>query len=177
MAELATIARPYAEALFRVAQSGDVNAWSELVRELAAVAQHPDVQALADNPNVTHEQVVEVILAALKSPGNDMLRNFIVAMVENDRLSVMPEVAQQFEELKNASAGSADALITSAFALDDAQLRELVAALEHKFGRKLHASVTVDPSLLGGVRVVVGDEVLDASVRARLANMQTALTV
>lgn len=176
MAELATIARPYAEALFRVAQAGNLNAWAESVRELAAVAGHPDVLALSGDPKVTHEQVVDIIMAALKAPSEPVLRNFVAALVENDRLPAMQEVATQFEALKNDSTGSADAHITSAFPLDDTQLKELIAALEHKFGRKLNAEVTVDPSLLGGVRVEVGDEVLDASVRARLAAMQTSLT-
>lgn len=177
MAELATIARPYAEALFRVAQSGNLNAWSEWVRELAAVAGHPDMLALSTDPKVTHGQVIDVVMAALRSPSEPAVRNFVATLVENGRLSVMPEIAAQFDALRNASAGSADARIVSAFPLKDEQVKELAAALERKFGRKLNASVTVDPSLLGGVRVEVGDEVLDASVRARLAAMQTTLTI
>ncbi|GAB3630486.1 ATP synthase F0F1 subunit delta [Pandoraea terrae] len=176
MAELATIARPYAEALFRVAQSGDLNRWSELVRGLAEVARLSDVAALADNPKVSPAQVVDLLVNAVKAPNDAAVRNFIAALVENGRLSVMSEVAEQFEALKNANAGSADAQIESAFPITDAQLPELVAALERKFGRKLNANVTVDPSLIGGVRVVVGDEVLDTSVRARLSAMQTSLT-
>jgi F-type H+-transporting ATPase subunit delta len=88
----------------------------------------------------------------------------------------MPEVAVQFDELKNAREGAADALIVSAFPLEGEQLNDLVASLERKFQRKLKATVEIDPSLIGGVRVTVGDEVLDTSVRARLASMQTALT-
>ncbi|MBN4664844.1 F0F1 ATP synthase subunit delta [Pandoraea nosoerga] len=175
MAELATIARPYAEALFRVAKAGDLNRWSELVRELAQVAALPEVANLADDPKVTPTQVVDVLTAAVKSTDAEV-RNFVAAVVENGRLAAMPEIAGQFEALKNAAAGSADALIESAFPLEGEQLTSLVKGLEHKFGRKLNPTVTVDSSLIGGVRVVVGDEVLDTSVRARLAAMRTSLT-
>ena len=175
MAELATIARPYAEALFRVAKTGDLNRWSGLVRELAQVAALPEVANLADDPKVTPAQVVDVLSAAVKSTDAEV-RNFVAAVVENGRLAAMPEIAEQFEALKNAAAGSADATIESAFPLEGEQLTALVKGLEHKFGCKLNASVTVDPSLIGGVRVVVGDEVLDTSVRARLAAMRTSLT-
>jgi len=175
MAELATIARPYAEALFRVAKGGDLTAWSGLVNEMAQVASHPEVKALAQNPKASDRQVADLFQAALKSPLNAEAKNFIAMLVQNGRLTLLPEIAVQFQALKNAQQGAADAAIASAFALSEAQVNDVVAALEKKFGRKLHASVTVDPSLIGGVRVVVGDEVLDTSVRAKLQQMHVAL--
>lgn len=175
MAELATIARPYAEALFRVARSGNLSEWSGLVSEMADVAAHPDVQALSHNPNITDRQLADTLLALLKSPVNDQAKNFINMLIENDRITLLPEIGAQFHVLKNAQEGAADLEITSAFELNDAQVKELVATLEKKFGRKLNASVTVDNSLIGGVRVVVGDEVLDTSVRAKLQQMHVAL--
>ena len=175
MAELATVARPYAEALFRVAKSGNLPAWSELVSEMAYVAAHPDVQALSRNPNVTDKQVADTFLALLKSPITDEAKNFINLLVENGRVTLLPEIGTQFHVLKNAQDGAADVEITSAFELDPVQVKELVATLEKKFGRKLNPSVHVDGSLIGGVRVVVGDEVLDTSVRAKLQQMQVAL--
>jgi F-type H+-transporting ATPase subunit delta len=175
MAELATIARPYAEALFRVAKSGNLPAWSELVSEMAQVAAHPDVQALSRNPNVSDRQIADTLLALLKSPVNDEAKNFINMLVENDRVTLLPEIGAQFHVLKNAQEGAADAEITSAYDMSDAQVKQLIATLEKKFGRKLNPSVSVDNSLIGGVRVVVGDEVLDTSVRAKLQQMQVAL--
>jgi len=175
MAELATVARPYAEALFRVAKSGNLPAWSELVSEMAYVAAHPDVQALSRNPNVTDKQVADTFLALLKSPITDEAKNFINLLVENGRVTLLPEIGTQFHVLKNAQDGAADVEITSAFELDPNQVKELIATLEKKFGRKLNPSVHVDGSLIGGVRVVVGDEVLDTSVRAKLQQMQVAL--
>lgn len=175
MAELATIARPYAEALFRVAKSGNLSTWSDLVSEMAAVASHPDVKAFAGNPKHSDQQVVETFLSLLKSNVTPEAKNFVGMLVENGRLTLLPEIGTQFQALKNAAEGAADAEITSAFELTDAQVKDLVATLEKKFGRKLKPSVTVDNSLIGGVRVTVGDEVLDTSVRAKLQQMHTAL--
>jgi F-type H+-transporting ATPase subunit delta len=176
MAELATIARPYAEALFRVAKSADLNAWSNLVSEMAQVAAHPDVYALAHNPKVSEKDVSTTFVSALKSPVGSEAKNFIDMLVQNDRLTLLPEIAEQFHALKNAQEGAADADITSAFEMSPSQVTELVATLEKKFGRKLNPTVAVDSALIGGVRVVVGDEVLDTSVRAKLQQMHVALT-
>lgn len=176
MAELATIARPYAEALFRVAQSGNLSAWSELVTEMGQVGAHPDVQALAHNPKVSADQKAEIFLSALKSPVTAEAKNFINTLADYERLTVLPEVAFQFQALKNAFEGAADAEVTSAFEMTAAQLSELAVTLEKKFGRKLHPTVKVDSSLIGGVRIVVGDQVLDTSVRAKLQKMHVALT-
>ena len=178
MAELATIARPYAEALFGVAEAGDVAAWSLLVAELAQVAALPDVLSIASSPKVSHAQVVDLLLSAVKSPLKDSAeaKNLVQMLVANHRLGLLPQIHAQFESLKNAKEGAADALIVSAFPLEGAQLNDLIGGLEQKFKRKLKPTVEVDKSLIGGVRVTVGDEVLDSSVRARLASMQAALT-
>ncbi|MBI1771725.1 MAG: F0F1 ATP synthase subunit delta [Burkholderiales bacterium] len=176
MAEIATIARPYAEALFRVAQTGNLSAWSELVTEMAQVGAHPDVQALAHNPKVSADQKAEIFLSAIKSPVTAEATNFINTLADYDRLTLLPEIAFQFHALKNAHEGAADAEVTSAFDMSATQLSELSVLLEKKFGRKLHPTVKVDSTLIGGVRIVVGDQVLDTSVRAKLQKMHVALT-
>jgi F-type H+-transporting ATPase subunit delta len=175
MAELATVARPYAEALFRVAQNGDMAAWSNLVSELAQIGANPDVQAFASNPNVASAQLADTIASLVKSPLNAEAKNLIAVLAENGRIALLPEIAAQFNVLKNAQLGAADALVVSAFDMSADQVNTLAAVLEKKFGRKLNPTVTVDPSLIGGVRVVVGDEVLDTSVRAKLQQMHAAL--
>ena len=176
MAELATVDRPYAEALFRVAQQGDMAAWSELVSQLAQVGANPDVQAFAANPKLSDADLVATLTSLVKAPVTQEAQNFLAMLAENGRIALLPEIGTQFQVLKNAQLGAADAEIASAFALSDAQVAELVGVLEKKFGRKLNPSVTVDPSLIGGVRVLVGDEVLDTSVRAKLQQMHAALT-
>ncbi|WP_256078578.1 F0F1 ATP synthase subunit delta [Massilia sp. YIM B04103] len=175
MAELATVARPYAEALFRVAQAGNLAAWSELVSELAQVGSHPEVLSYARNPKVSDSDVAATIQALVKAPLNAEAQNFLSMLIENGRIELLPEIGAQFQLLKNSAEGAADAEITSAFDMSAAQTAELVNTLEKKFSRKLNPSVTVDPSLIGGVRVVVGDEVLDTSVRAKLQQMRVAL--
>lgn len=175
MAELATVARPYAEALYRVAAAGNLAAWSDLVSELAQIGANPDVQAFAANPNVTAADLVATLTSLVKSPVTPEASNFLTMLAENGRVALLPQIGAQFQELKNASAGAADAHIFSAFDMTDAQTAQLAATLEKKFSRKLNPTVTVDPSLIGGVRVVVGDEVLDTSVRAKLQQMHVAL--
>jgi len=178
MAELATIARPYAQALFGVAQQENADGWAAFIAELAQVGALPEVLSVATSPKVSHAQVIDLLLSVVQSPlkASAEAKNFVQMLVDNHRLELLPEIHAQFDALKNAREGAADALIVSAFPLEGAQLGDLVANLERRFARKLKPTVEVDPSLIGGVRVTVGDEVLDTSVRARLAGMQVALT-
>ena len=174
MAELATIARPYAEALFKTAGS-DLAGTAAWLDELAAIASNVQLQQYAGNPSVTSAQTFEVISGVAKVKLTEAAQNFLRAVIDNGRISVLPEIASQFRVLKNAKSGSSDATVYSAFALDDAALADLAATLEKRFGRKLNLKVELEPELIGGVRVVVGDEVLDTSVKARLQQMKAAL--
>lgn len=175
MAELATIARPYAEALFQTAGS-EAKAWVPALEALALVAADEQARTLADNPKFTSEQVFSVISAAAKTELPAKLASFLRTVIENGRLAALPVMASQFHALANASSGVAEAQIYSAYPIDAGQLPEVVATLEKRFGKKLEVSVTEDKTLIGGIRVVVGDEVLDTSVRARLERMKVALT-
>lgn len=177
MAELSTIARPYAEALFQAVRNEGANleSWSGLLNEFAALAKLDDVREALTDPRLNDAQRVELFAGLVKSPVSATARNFIELLVGNDRMLVLPEIAEQFDLLKNQLEGTALAEITSAFALADDQVQALIAALEKKFGLKLKPAVTVDPELIGGVRVVVGDQVLDTSVRAQLVRMRDTL--
>jgi F-type H+-transporting ATPase subunit delta len=175
MAELATIARPYADALFKAALA-DLNAASVWVEQLKSIASDLQLQQFADNPNVSADQVFDVISGVAQPALPDMAKNFLRTVIANGRLSAVPEIAEQFRALKNAQGGSSDAVVYSAYAIDGAALADLSATLEKRFGRQLNVSVELQPDLIGGVRVVVGDEVLDSSVKARLEQMKMALT-
>ncbi len=175
MAELATIARPYAEALFKACAS-DLQATSVWVDLMGLVCENAQLQQFADNPKATVEQVVELVSAASKQTLPAHANNFLRIVVENGRLSVLPEIAVQFRALKNAKSGSSDAVVYSAFPIDAPALADVAVMLEKRFGRKLNPSVVLEPELIGGIRVVVGDEVLDTSVKARLQQMKVALT-
>jgi F-type H+-transporting ATPase subunit delta len=176
MAELATLARPYAEALIQVARAEDAQALLEQVRAMAEVSADPALRQFADDPRSTPEQVVDLFNAALKQSLGSKALNFLRTVLANDRLPVLPEIAQQFHALLQARSGVSQAVVYSAFPLDEAQLTDLVPVLEKRFGRKLELRVQEEPDLIGGIRVVVGDEVLDTSVKARLEHMKVALT-
>jgi len=173
MAELATIARPYAEALFESA-GGDAGALTGQLDALAAVAAQPEMRQFADNPRVLPQQVHDVVTSIVGTL-DGRVSNLLRAVIDNGRLATLPEISAQFREFANARSGVSDATVYSAFPIDSAQLADVVGALERRFARKLNASVVLDPALIGGIRVVVGDEVLDTSVRARLEQMKAAL--
>ena len=175
MAELATIARPYAEALFNASQS-DLSGSAAWLEELACIAASPELTSLASNPKVTSDQVFAVIKGVARATWSSQAENFVRAITENGRLSALPEVLKQFRAHMNAQSGSSDAVIYSPFEMDAKALAKVGEVLQKRFGRKLNLSVQLDPALIGGVRVVVGDEVLDTSVKARLEQMKVALT-
>lgn len=175
MAELATIARPYAEALFK-ATSKDLNGAAVWVDALSTVAQNAQLQQFADSPKASTDQVFDLIAGVAKVDLPDAAKNFLRTVIENGRLNALPEMATQFRALKNAQSGSSDAVVHSAFPIDGAALADLSVTLEKQFKRKLNLSVVLQPELIGGIRVVVGDEVLDTSVKARLEQMKVALT-
>jgi F-type H+-transporting ATPase subunit delta len=174
MAELATIARPYAEALFASAQ-GDLAGAQAWLEPLAAAGGDARLLAFAADPKVSTGQVLDLIAGMFRDPLPALGMNFLRAVLENGRLAALPEMARQFAEKASAVRGVSEALIQSAFPVSQAEVATLLPALEKRFGRKLKAAVQVMPELIGGVRVTVGDEVLDTSVKARLAQMQAAL--
>ena len=175
MAEIATLARPYAEALFQSSQTHgtDASLWLD---QFATIAANMQLLQFADNPKITSQQVFDLVGGLVKGALPDSANNFLRTVIDNGRLGVLPEIASQYRALRNAAGGSADAVVYSAFAMDGPALAELGATLERRFGRKLNLDLVLEPALIGGIRVVVGDEVLDASVRARLQQMRTALT-
>lgn len=175
MAELATLARPYAEALFQVAVNGDLKQAGAQIDALAEVSANAQLRQFADSPKTTTTQVVDVMTSVVDLPLSDALKNLLRTVIENGRLAALPEIAAQFHVLANANAGVSDAVIYSAFDMSAEQVADVVVSLERRFGRKLNASVQVQTDLIGGIRVVVGDEVLDTSIKARLEQMKAAL--
>ena len=176
MAELASIARPYAEAVFDLAdRSGKLADWSRTLAAMAGTAADSQVKALFTNPKVSPTELVELFVSAQQEAPGAEARNLLQVLAENRRLEALPQVRDAFERLKNERESTVEAHITTAFALSDFELGQLVADLERRFKRKVQPVVTVDPELIGGVRVAVGDEVIDGSVRGKLAAMSSAL--
>ena len=176
MAESVTIARPYAQAVFRLAREGKaLTAWSDRLQRLAAIAQDPEMAKVVGNPKFSAGQVAELFVSLTGESGNKELASFIGILAENERLGVLTQIQEIYEQLKSGDEGVKDAIVTSAYPLDDAQLKNLMSQLESHFGSKLQPHVEVDAALIGGIKVAVGDQVLDASVRGKLDAMATAL--
>lgn len=175
MAELATIARPYAQALFEVC-TDDLPGTQGWLGKLAQTVADSELLQVVSSPKVNAAQIVDVIQGVLGAALPARGVNFLRTVVANGRLAALPEVARQFDLLVNDASEVTDAQVYTPYPLSEQQVDELRPALERHFRRKLRLQQQPDASLIGGVRVVVGDEVLDTSVKARLAQMKTVLT-
>jgi F-type H+-transporting ATPase subunit delta len=176
VAEPSTIARPYAEAAFKLADAqGKLAEWSAALANLAAVSADERVRAVAGDPVLSAGKVAGLFISILAGKLTGEMENFVRVLAENGRLDVVAEIRAQFEALKNEREGVVEAEVISAFDLDAAQVADLVGRLEKKSGRKVKAKVSVDRSLIGGVKVVIGDKVIDGSARAQLAALEIAL--
>jgi F-type H+-transporting ATPase subunit delta len=176
MAEPSTIARPYAEAAFRLADAqGKLADWSATLANLSAVAADERVRTAIGDPNLPAAKVAGMILAILAGKLSGETENFVRVLAENGRLDVLAEIRIQYEALKNEREGVVEAEVYSAFEMDPAQVADLVSRLEKKTGRKVRARVSVDQSLIGGVKIVIGDKVIDGSARAQLGALESAL--
>ena len=175
MAENITLARPYADAAFQLARTtGALGPWQQALDRMAAVAADAQMLECIANPRLLSSQVSQLFRDVAGSLSAEQ-QNFVRLLVDNERLQVLPEIRDLYVELKNGQEGVKEADIASAFPLDDATLKNLVAELEARFQCRIQATVSLDPELIGGVRIAVGDQVIDASVRGKLAAMATAL--
>jgi len=176
MAELTTIARPYAEAAFRLAQEQNAYpAWSQMLSLVSQVATDPQMSAALDNPQLTAADKEALLLKVCGDRLDGQGRNFLRVLVEADRLAVLPQISALFDSLKDAAEGVAKAQIDTAFPLSDAELADIRTGLERHFGTKIEATVSVVPELIGGARITVGDTVIDGSVQAKLQAMAARL--
>src|SRR4051812_8313921 len=176
MAEPSTVARPYAEAVFKLAdEAGALAKWSEMLANLAQVSQDPRVRTTVADPNLSDAKVAGFFISILASKLNGEAENLVRVLAHNGRLELLPEIRQQFEALKNEREGVIEAEVQSAFELSEDQLKDLVQRLEKKTGRKVRPHVSIDRELIGGVKVVMGDKVIDGSARAQLGALETAL--
>ena len=176
MAEPSTIARPYAEAAFKLADAqGKLADWSAALANLAAVAADARVQGAIGDPNLSAAKVAGLFISILTGKLTGETENFVRVLAENGRLGVLGEIRAQYEALKNEREGMVEVEVHTAFEMDAAQVADLVARIEKKTGRKVKARVSVDKALIGGVKVVIGDKVIDGSARAQLAALETAI--
>ena len=176
MSELSTLARPYAEAAFRLAQGeNDLTGWSSRIATLAAIVSDAQVARLIADPAVAAGRVADLVIEVAGGGLGERGGNFVKVLADNDRLALLPEIAAQFETLKAGAEGTLEATIISAQELTQAQVDDLVAGLKTKFNRAVNVQVAVDPELIGGAVITIGDQVMDGSVKGRLQRMAFAL--
>ncbi len=176
MAEAVTIARPYAVAVFRLAKEKNALAkWSEMLALASAVVADAQMRAVIEDPKLASADVERMFLSVCGDKLELSGQNLIKLLVEYGRLALLPEIAALFEEQKAQDEGTLDAEITAAAKLNDTQVKTLVAQLQTKFGKKVDATMKVDPEIIGGIKIVVGDTVIDASVRGRLQELAYTL--
>ena len=181
MAEISTIARPYSEALLKaVKESKEEGLAQKLIPVLDTIDEivaDPKLKELASDPSLSSDQIYELIRGMLDKAVPQEAENLLKLVIQNGRIEALPQITAQYRELLNHENKEADVTIETAFPLSDDQVADLIKALDKKFpGIKLLPKVVVDKDLIGGVRVIVGDKVLDGTVKARLAEMQSALT-
>ncbi len=176
MSELSTLARPYAEAVFRLAKGeNDLTGWSARMTTLAAIASDAQLARLNADPAVAADRVAALVIEVAGADLGERGANFVKVVAENGRLALLPVIAEQFETLKAGAEGTLEATITSAQELAQAQVDELVAGLRAKFNRAVNVQVAIDPELIGGAVIAIGDQVIDGSVKGRLQRMAFAL--
>lgn len=176
MAEFATIARPYAKALFSLAQEqNQIESWLDELKTLAEIILQPKVQLLIDQPECEYTEKAKEILSLVDFTPVDELKNFIFLLAQNKRLTVLPEIYTLFQDYALSLNDIKEATIYTAYPIDKMQFTQIIVDLEAHFNSRLRAHQVVAPELIGGLKVEVGDRVLDLSVQGKLNSLYTAL--
>ena len=176
--EASTIARPYAEAVFdRARETGSLDQWSDMLAFVAAIMQDDTLKAVVNNPNMTDAQITALVLDIAGERVSGEGANLVRLLVENDRLGIVAQIAQQFEELKSREQGRLDVLVTTAFPLSETQSGIIADALKAKLGREISITSVEDPELIGGMHIRAGDLVIDGSVQGQLKQLANELGI
>jgi len=177
MAEISTIARPYAVAAYQLAKdTKSLDKWSEMLGLVSAVVSNPTMQSFVNDPKITADVLLTSILKVCGDKLTEQGQNLIKLLVEYGRMSILPAIAHAFEVLKAQDEGVLEARIIAAVKPSEAETKDLVNRLETKFGKKIDATVSVDPEIIGGFKIIVGDTVIDASVQGQLQNLAYTLS-
>ena len=176
MAELITVARPYAQAAFEFASAEQaLKDWSEMLSLLAAIADDADMHELINSPHLTETQLADLFIQVAGENLNDNCANFVRVLASNGRLLLLPEIAALFEVDRRAAEGTVQAQLVTAFPASESQQAEVIASLRKRLGREVELSCSTDAELLGGAIIRAGDLVIDGSVRGKLQRLGTAL--
>ena len=177
MIEPTTLARPYARAAFEHARAAaDLAAWQTALSELAAITAEPKVAAGMRDPNQTAAQRAATLSGLAGDALPPAVANLLAIMADNGRLSLLPEVAMLFDQLKQAVESTVAVHVTSAYPLSDAETQQLADTMQEKLARSITLTSETDPSLIGGALIRADDLVIDGSVRGRLNKLAGTLT-
>ena len=176
MAEVSTVARPYALAAFKQAKDEKkLGEWSEMIEALALIVSDPLMKGLIANPSVKRDQLADLIIDVAGKALSDTGKNFVRVLAERNRLKYLPEARRIFEQERADFEGRSKVEVTSAFELDDDQKKKIISAMSKRLGTEVDLSVTVDDALIGGVVIRAGDLVIDASLRGRMSRLANTL--
>lgn len=184
MAENNTLARPYAQALFELAgETGTLSDWASALQAAAPMFADPAFASFSDNPSTDESQLLALIQSVAKDlPGAGFLakaggeaENFIKLLIENDRLTLFPEIANRFIVLKDVAENRVDVTITTAASVDAAEQDQITQALKSRLGRDINVTMAINEDLIGGAVIRAGDFVIDGSVRSQLDKMSAVL--
>ncbi len=177
MSELSTAARPYAKAVFEMAQAeGDLGGWSETMSFLSAVASDDTMKQALQAPASSRQSKSDALIKVCGDKLSEKAHNLVRLMAENDRLSLLPDVALQYESFKADSEGTVDAIVRTAMTLDDSQQNRIAEALGKRLNRKVNVVCVIDETLLGGAIIQANDLVIDGSIKGRLDKLSQVLT-
>ncbi|OTG96482.1 F0F1 ATP synthase subunit delta [Acinetobacter sp. ANC 3832] len=176
MAELLTLARPYAKAAFAYAtEQNATDDWSNALQVLSAAVQDEAFSAYLNRPELTPVEQVGVFAKILGEQPSAAVSNFLTLLADNGRLALLPEIEAEYEQLKSQNNNTVDVIIESAFPLDSVQEQKLAHALEKRFNSSVKVTVEVNPALIAGVVIRAGDQVIDDSALSKLEKMRTRL--
>ena len=176
MSELTTTARPYARALFELANdAGNLTEWSDTLAFLGAVVSHDDVRILLDDPKMTKQSAADAVIKLCDGKLDDKAENLVKQLAEYDRLEVLPEISTLYEVMKDDAEGVIEAIVTSAKKLTKKEQDAIAAALKKRLGRDVKITTEIDKSILGGAIIRAGDLVIDGSIQGRLQNITHSL--
>lgn len=176
MSELTTAARPYARAVFEMAQeAGKLSEWSQQLAAMSAVVAAEGSASLLAHPRISKEQKASIFAELLGDSLNAEGRNLLHVLADNDRFNLLPEIATIFEQFKAEAEGAVEAEVISAQEMTESQQQAIAAALQKRLGREVKLITSVEPSLMAGAIIRAGDLVIDGSIQSRLKEMKTAL--
>lgn len=177
MSELTTAARPYARAAYDVAKtSGEQEKWTQMLTFMVAVAYEPTMRALLDSPALSQQQATELFVSVCEQQIDEHGKNFIKLLIENDRITLLPEIVALYQHYRADAEGTIDAEVISASEMSESQLSMIAVALKKRLGKVVRLTLSIDETLIGGAIIRAGDMVIDGSIRGRLNKLTTALT-